>query len=738
MDPKKINIFFLVSFLLIGNCLFASQPSAKPKPKLNYLDSLKVMAFINLGWKYSSSDYMIRSVSCADLAYYYAHEMKWKNGETEALLLKARGLDYLGKYKDALLIDLLALKTSIELKDSIQLARALRQTGGIYSIQLRVSYAIQLLNASIDISRKIKFSKGLGSALSDLASIYFTQANYKQAIALLNESILLKIKIHDSLNLTNSYRKLSMSYFQIGLYEKSIDYIFKSLKISNQIKNQKQQSFAYYQLGMFYTSTKEFGKSLYYLKKSLKIKKKTHDNEEFGMIYTRIGSLFSELHKPDSALKYLRNANRFHQEIGDEYLISLNNTELGNHYLQMQNYDSANFYLKKSMTFDSTQNISQYLITDYLLLTKNSYQHKKYQEAQNYLQKVSKLIDNTATLLNQSNYSELQSLIYEKLNNHKAAFAAYKKYILIRDSIYNQDMKTSIALKEAKFEFEKKALADSLKNQEQQRAKDLQINFQQSELQTQKIKEYTLSAGLLLLAGIGWLLYSRYKAVSKQHLAEQQLQLYENTRALEIERSRIAGEIHDDVGADLSNLLLKIRMNERLSETVKSSDLESLKKTTHNIIHKIDEIIWSLNSERDTLKELINFTSNYFETLLREHNLKGKINTPEHLPEIVLNTELRRNIFLTLKEIGNNALKYSKAQSINLNFTLQQNQLHITISDDGIGFDTSKTYNGNGIKNIKKRLEECNGSIHINSDATSGTSYKLIFPLIQNHPNTVV
>ena len=246
MRLKKINIFFLVSFLLIGNCLFASQPSAKPKPKLNYLDSLKVMAFINLGWKYSS-DYMIKSLSCADLAYYYAHEMKWKNGETEALLLKARVLDYLVNYKDALLIDLLALKTSIELKDSIQLARALRQTAGMYNTQSKINYSIQLLNASIDISRKIKFSKGLGSALSDLASIYIKHANYKQAIPLLNESVLLKIKIHDSLNLSNSYRKLSMAYFEIGLYEKSIDYIFKSIKLGNQINNQKQQSFAYYQ-----------------------------------------------------------------------------------------------------------------------------------------------------------------------------------------------------------------------------------------------------------------------------------------------------------------------------------------------------------------------------------------------------------------------------------------------------------------------------------------------------------
>ena len=67
MGRKKIKIFFLVSFLLIGNCLFASQPVANPKPKLNYLDSLKVMAFINLGWK-CIGNHMIKSLSCADLA----------------------------------------------------------------------------------------------------------------------------------------------------------------------------------------------------------------------------------------------------------------------------------------------------------------------------------------------------------------------------------------------------------------------------------------------------------------------------------------------------------------------------------------------------------------------------------------------------------------------------------------------------------------------------------------------
>ncbi len=733
MVSKKINIFFLVSFILIGNCLFASQLSAKPKSRLNYLDSLKVMAFINIGFK-NASDYPIKGNACANLAYHYAHAAKWKKGEVEALLLKAKVLNNWGKYKESIPIDLLTLKLSCELKDSILMARSFRQIASMYGNFGAVDKDILLLEASVEISRKINYTKGLGSALTDLAAVYFANANYSKAILLIKESILLKTAIRDSINLSNSYRKLSNIYFELGSYEKSIDYTLKSIKLAILTNNKMEASFGYYLLGMVYTNTKDYYKSLIYLKKALAIKINLENKEDIGMVYSRIGSLYCILGQVDSAFINLKNASRYLNQINKKALLNINITEMGKLYLQISNYDSANFYLQKCTAYDSTKNIVQFLIEDYLLLSKNFFLQNNFSRTKYYLQKVSKLIDSTATLTNQLNYAEMQSLLYQKLNNYPLAFAAYKRYILIRDSIYNQDMKTSIALKEARFEFDKKAMSDSLKNKEQQRAKDMQINFQQSELRAQKIKEYTLSGGLLLLAGIGWLLHSRYKAVRKQHLAEQQLQQYENSRALEIERSRIAGEIHDDVGADLSNLLLKIRMNERLSETVKTSDLESLKKTTHNIIHKIDEIIWSLNSKRDTLKELINFTSNYFETLLSEHNLLGKIYFPEHMPEIMLNTELRRNIFLTLKEIGNNALKYSKAQSINLNFTLQQNQLHITISDDGIGFDTSKTYNGNGIKNIKKRIDECKGSILINSDEKNGTTYKLIFPLLQNHP----
>lgn len=729
MRSKNFYVLCLISILLHCNCLFALQPKASPKPKINYIDSLKVKEFIKLGWKIASLN-PIKANSCANLAYYYSHAIKWKNGETEALLLKARALDYLGKSKEALPIDLLALKTSIELKDSILIARSLRQTAGIFITQSKIDLSIQLLKTSIEISRKINDINGLGSALTDLGSIYFAIAKYNQAIVLLKESILFKIAIKDSINLSNSYRKLSDTYFEMGLYEESIDFVFKSIKLSSQTKNLSEVSNGYYLLGMLYTNTKDYYKSLTFLKEALAIKKNLQNKEEIGMVYTRIGKLYSTLGQSDSAFVNLRNAIFYLKENGKEHLLSINNSEMGKLFLQLQNYDSTNFYLEKSLKYDSTENSIQFLIEDYLLLSKNNYLHKKYTKAQTYLQKVNKLIDSAATLSNQSNYAELQSLIYDKFNRHNEALVAYKKYIVLRDSILNKDKKTSMALKDARFEFDSKAMADSIKNLEQQRAMDRQIKLQLSQLKTQKIKQYALSAGLLLLASIGWLLYSRYKAVNKQRRAEQQLQLYEKSRALEGERRRIASEIHDDVWADLSNLLLKIRMNEKLSETASTADLGSLKKTTNNLIYKIDEIIWSLNSERDTLRELINFTTSYFETLLSENNLKGNIHLPAIIPEAVLSADLRRNIFLTLKEIGNNALKFANAQAINLSFNIQQNKLYIVFNDDGKGFNTNQTSTGNGIKNIYKRLESCKGTISINSNAQTGTSYMLIFPLI--------
>ncbi len=210
---------------------------------------------------------------------------------------------------------------------------------------------------------------------------------------------------------------------------------------------------------------------------------------------------------------------------------------------------------------------------------------------------------------------------------------------------------------------------------------------------------------------------------------EKQLFLIENERNLSIERTRIADEMHDDVGADLSNLLLKIRMDEIKFAQKGAIDLIGLRQATSNIIKKMDEIIWSLNAQRDTLEGLVNFIAKYHQEVIYSNKITGKLKMPGQIADVSIRAELKRDIFLTVKEVLNNALKHANASEIDLMIAITEKRIDLLIKDNGVGFNQEKIYTGNGLKNIQKRTLKNKGSISIKSSENNGTTIKLNFPL---------
>jgi signal transduction histidine kinase/ligand-binding sensor domain-containing protein len=210
---------------------------------------------------------------------------------------------------------------------------------------------------------------------------------------------------------------------------------------------------------------------------------------------------------------------------------------------------------------------------------------------------------------------------------------------------------------------------------------------------------------------------------------EKQLFLFENERNLSLERTRIADEMHDDVGADLSNLLLKIRMDEIKFAEKGAVDLIGLRQATSNIIKKMDEIIWSLNAQRDTLEGLVNFIAKYHQEVINSNVITGKLKMPSQIADVSIGAELKRDIFLTVKELLNNALKHASASEIDLLIDITDKEFYLMIKDNGVGFNQEKIYTGNGLKNIQKRTLKNRGSISIKSSENSGTIINLTFPL---------
>ncbi|MBS1620229.1 MAG: hypothetical protein JSS80_01210 [Bacteroidetes bacterium] len=227
-----------------------------------------------------------------------------------------------------------------------------------------------------------------------------------------------------------------------------------------------------------------------------------------------------------------------------------------------------------------------------------------------------------------------------------------------------------------------------------------------------------LIIGLII---IGFKIYYRRKLEIKTSFLEKQ-------QAIEKERTRIATDMHDDLGAGLSRIkfLTQSLLNKKKDDMI-NPELEKISAFSDEMSEKMGEIIWALNEKNDTLADLVAFTRSYTMEYLASHNIQCEADTPMNLPVTFLTGEMRRNIFLSVKECLHNVVKHSGATkvlfSVHLNAAMQ-----IIVHDNGKGFNTDfqKLFR-NGVQNIEKRMKEINGTVIYTNDA--GTKVMLTIPI---------
>ncbi len=230
--------------------------------------------------------------------------------------------------------------------------------------------------------------------------------------------------------------------------------------------------------------------------------------------------------------------------------------------------------------------------------------------------------------------------------------------------------------------------------------------------------------GLFVLGFMG--LLARYYYNRK---FETQRLILERKQAIEKERTRIATDMHDDLGAGLSRIKF-------LSDTIGlkkqrhlpiEDEIANIGHYAHEMIDKMGEIVWALNERNDSLSDLLSYTRAYSVEYLAENGLQGNIEKIPQLGNITVSGEFRRNIFLSVKEALHNVVKHAKANEVHIRFVMND-KLVISIQDDGIGFDQENSgLYGNGLININKRMSEIGGEVNIIND--HGTCVVLTAPI---------
>jgi signal transduction histidine kinase/streptogramin lyase len=206
---------------------------------------------------------------------------------------------------------------------------------------------------------------------------------------------------------------------------------------------------------------------------------------------------------------------------------------------------------------------------------------------------------------------------------------------------------------------------------------------------------------------------------------------YQKQESIALERLRISADLHDDLGADLSNLLLISRMAIKKTEEIQmpTEDHHKIEEITTQSLRKIDEIIWSLNPESDTLAELITFTEKYFVEFVSNGGYSYSSHLPTNVPEIEIGSTKKRNLFLSVKECLNNISKHAKADHVEIQFQIDSSELLIKISDNGKMSPPENKPGRNGLKNMSNRMEQIQGSIVIEYKENIGTTVILRSPI---------
>lgn len=210
---------------------------------------------------------------------------------------------------------------------------------------------------------------------------------------------------------------------------------------------------------------------------------------------------------------------------------------------------------------------------------------------------------------------------------------------------------------------------------------------------------------------------------------EKEMAMLEKQQAIEKERTRIATDMHDDLGAGLSRIKF-------LSETIGikkqqhqpiEEDVNKIREYSHEMIDKMGEIVWALNEKNDSLSDLLSYTRSYTMEYLSQHGIACKVEIPDNLPSYFVSGEFRRNIFLTIKEALHNVVKHSQATEVKLTINVNHH-LSIKLNDNGIGIDKSKARSfSNGLANMETRVKEIGGRIEITNK--KGTLIDLSIPM---------
>ena len=407
-----------------------------------------------------------------------------------------------------------------------RLADAINNIGYLQYNHGNVAEALSNYRASLAIQEKINYKRGLGASYNNIGNVYQNMGKSDTALIYFFKGLKATESISDMLGIAYSYDNIGNVYINKGIVNKALEFFFKALKLQETSGDEYGLANVLNNIGIVYGNQGDYKKALEYYFKALKINESINNKLGIANSLNNIGTSYLKFRDFENAMIYENKSLALYEELGNIDGIANTSGNLGLVYYEKNELDkSLKLYLKALAIQEELKNLDGVANTMTAIGGIYFYKHN-YQLALQYSQKAMEYSQKLGYPDAIRNAASRLYEIYKVKGDYQKAFESYDLYILMRDSVNNQETKKASIKSQLKYEYEKQAAADSVKHAQTQKVKDAQLRAQNASLKQQKTQRYVLYGGLLLVVGILIFMINRFRITQRQKALIQKQKVF--------------------------------------------------------------------------------------------------------------------------------------------------------------------------------------------------------------------
>ena len=582
--------------------------------------------------------------------------------------------------------------------------------------------AMKLLQKAEVIAKKVENDELIGLTIGNFAILKRMKGSFLESKKLSLEAL---TRVKSASNKATILNNLGACNRSLGLYNEAIKNYLNALKIYEQLNDLKRQGIVDDNIGMVFSALSQMDKAKIYHQKALDLFQQIGYKKGFSESLNNIAIALANQDSVPKALVYFRKSLRIEVDLKDQKGIAESINNIGGAHYYLGATDSAIFYFKKSAALELLLKNSSGVAQSHNNIAVVYLDKKQYPVAKKYIDSAYNYSVNSKIaadlMFSYQNYIQY----YEETNNFVQANTFNKKYFNFKDSIQKIANFKEINELETKYETNKKEklLAES---KTELLEKDIAIK-------KSKYTVLTIAVFAFFLALIGYLIYRQQKLKNKQQEQEFELKSaithIETQSKLQEQRLTISRDLHDNIGAQLTFIISSvdnIKQGFDIQNVKLNNKLGYISEFTKSTIVELRDTIWAMNNNQidfeDLRARILNFTE---KAKFAKENIDFKFNIDATLNEEQLSSIVGMNIYRTIQEAVNNAIKYSNADTIAIDAKRENGKIEIVVSDNGKGFDSITTEAGNGLLNMEKRIDDIHGIFSLESKIAQGTTIRI-------------